>query len=118
MKRFPLVVLLAIVFLPAFLANPHSFVFASSLDNFQTSPWVKKQPYAEKTIQKLGFGLTNGLSGWTALLFEPCRASNPLTGLAKGAWRSIFYTAGGALHAVTFPVPIDVPLPDGGVHFD
>ena len=92
--------------------------YSATFENWKPSPWIKKEPYMEKIINKLGFGLTNGLTGWTALFFEPYCAQNKWTGLVKGAWRTITNTAGGALHIVTFPIPIDLPLPDGGVRFD
>jgi hypothetical protein len=114
MKFFAIVFLILI----AFIFTPNPLSSAATFENWQTSPWVTKEPYMEKIINKLGFGLTNGLTGWTALFFEPCRANNFFTGLVKGSWRTITNTAGGALHIVTFPIPVDIPLPDGGVHFD
>lgn len=50
-----------------------------------------------------------------ALFYEPTRPGNKLLGLAKGIGFAISNTAGGAIHAVTFPVPLDVPLPGGGI---
>ena len=79
---------------------------------------VVKNSLFEKSINKLGFGLLNGLTGWTALFFEPMREENKFTGIVKGSWRTITNTVGGALHILTFPVPIDIPLPDGGVNFE
>lgn len=90
----------------------------ATFENWKSSPWIKKEPYVEKTIHKLGFGLTNGLTGWLALFFEPYCEQNKWTGMVKGAWRTITNTAGGSLHIVTFLIPIDLPLPDGGVRFD
>jgi hypothetical protein len=114
MKCFAVVFAVLLIFIV--ILSPLSF--AGTFENWQASPWVTKEPYMEKIINKLGFGLTNGLTGWTALLFEPCRSNNFFTGLVKGSWRTITNTVGGALHIVTFPIPIDIPLPDGGVHFD
>lgn len=111
MKKFPRII--SLFFILALLsANAWAF------ENWQPSPWVKTSPYTEKIINKLGFGTLNFLTGWTALLFEPTRYDNKFTGIIKGAWRTITNTAGGAIHVVTFFIPVDVPLPDGGVHFD
>jgi len=100
-----------------------ALIFASpaltqaAIENWKPSPWTQEKTYVEKSVGKLGFGILNFITGWSALLFEPTRYSNPFTGLAKGIWRTVTNTAGGALHIVTFPIPIDIPLPDGGVHF-
>lgn len=91
---------------------------SAAIENWQPSPWTKETTYVEKSINKLGFGLLNGLTGWTALFFEPMREENKFTGIVKGAWRTLTNTAGGALHIVTFPIPVDLPLPDGGVSFE
>lgn len=109
LSRILFVVLLFSIFTPV--------SFGATFENWKPSPWVKKEPYMEKIINKLGFGLTNGLTGWLAVFFEPYCAQNKWTGLAKGAWRTITNTVGGSLHIVTFPVPVDIPLPDGGVRF-
>jgi len=81
------------------------------------SSWVKTEPYVEKIGHKLGFGVLNLTTGWTQLFFEPVRH-----GLIKGLYRGIIHTVaatgGGALHAVTFLIPFDIPLPEGGVHFE
>ncbi len=90
----------------------------AAIENLKPSPWVKTEPYTEKIINKLGFGLLNTFLGWTALLFEPARYENKFTGLVKGSWRFVTNTVGGVLHIATFPIPVDIPLPDGGVHFD
>jgi hypothetical protein len=90
----------------------------AGFENWEPSPWTKESTYVEKCVGKFGFGILNVLTGWTAIFWEPTRYSNPFTGVAKGIWRTVTNTAGGALHAATFPIPIDIPLPDGGVHFD
>lgn len=89
----------------------------SGFDNWQKSPWIDEEYYFEKSAHKLGFGVLNGLTGWSALFFEPAR-SGILRGTGKGIWRTLVYTAGGALHAATFPIPLDIPLPEGGVSFE
>lgn len=83
------------------------------------SPWADGATYGDKTVAKLKYGLTNTLLGWTSLFRTPMKSSqageNVLVGIGKGAWNAVGQTVGGALHAVTFPVPqIDVPLPEGG----
>ena len=89
---------------------------------FKASPWTEKTAYADKTTGKLEFGLKNLLGGWTAIFSTPTKfqneGKNVLLGTGKGLVKGIFYTVGGALHTVTFPIPIDVPLPEGGVSFE
>ena len=84
---------------------------------FEPSPWTAKKPYAEKIGNKLGFGILNLGTGWTALFFEPTYGNNVWKGIGRGILYTITDTAGGALHAVTFPIPLDLPLPGGGVQF-
>lgn len=112
MRKFVLVVLAAAVLVsfaaPAFAA----------FDNFKTSPWTKETTYIDKSINKLGFGLTNLTIGWTAIPYEMHKNSNLYTGFFKGIWRTVTNTVGGVLHTATFPIPLDIPLPDGGVNFE
>jgi len=86
---------------------------------FAGSPWTEKTTYGDKMTGKLDFGLRNLLGGWTELITEPKAAydskGNILYGVGRGVYNSIMYTLGGAVHLVTFPVPIDVPLPENGV---
>ncbi|HOE68326.1 MAG TPA: hypothetical protein PK997_06795 [Candidatus Omnitrophota bacterium] len=92
-------------------------VFAN-FDNFQKSPWTEEKTYVDKSVGKLAFGLTNITAGWTALFFETAKHGNIFAGIAKGVWRTGTNTVGGVLHAATFPVAVDIPLPDGGVKFE
>ena len=83
------------------------------------SPWADGATWGEKATGKLKYGLTNTLLGWTSLFREPVQASqageNVFVGIGRGVWDAVGQTVGGALHAVTFPIPqIDVPLPEGG----
>ena len=101
------------------------FFFASALINaplfaawnYPASPWTKENTYTDKMIHKLGFGAMNVLTGWSDILFEPARS-----GLVKGIPLGVVHFAtdvvGGVLHVATFPVPVDIPLPDGGVNFE
>lgn len=112
MKKFALI-LLVIMVLSAF-AVPVNAAF----DEFKSSSWTTEKTYTDKSIHKLGFGLANLTVGWTAIPFEMYRNTNPYTGFFKGLWRTATNTVGGLLHTATFPVPLDVPLPDGGVRFE
>lgn len=85
---------------------------------WKSSHWVKEKPYMEKIGHKLGFGVLNAATGWTAFFFEPPREKNPLAGLVRGIFLTFSHTAGGVLHAATFPLPFDIPLPEGGVSFE
>ena len=83
------------------------------------SPWADGATYGEKATGKLKYGLTNTLLGWTSLFREPVQASqageNVFVGIGRGVWDAVGQTVGGALQAVTFPIPqIDFPLPEGG----
>jgi hypothetical protein len=91
---------------------------SEKFESLEQSPWTQETTYIEKSIHKLGFGLFNSSVGWTALLFEPANHSNFFTGLGKGLWRSVTNTAGGLLHTATFLFPFDIPLPEGGMHYD
>ena len=103
-----LIVIFALIAAPVFAATATS-----------ASPWTKESTYANKTLGKLGFGLKNALLGWTELFTEPYDAhkakGNCLTGIGKGLLNTVVYTVGGVVHVGTFFVPVDVPLPGGGV---
>ncbi|MDP3921020.1 MAG: hypothetical protein Q8R76_09495 [Candidatus Omnitrophota bacterium] len=110
MKKFTrmLVVLVAIAVLPAVA--------------FAGSPWTMESSYGDKAMGKLEFGIKNALGGWTEILTEPKATldadENVLVGIGQGIWNAAFYTVGGLLHIVTFPITsLDVPLPQNGVDF-
>jgi hypothetical protein len=91
---------------------------------FAASPWAEETEYGDKISEKLQFGLKNTLLGWTDIFFEPIRASKKCdscdsiwTGLGKGLTDAIVNEVGGAFHLLTFPLPVDVPLPEDGVQF-
>lgn len=96
-------------------------VFAFPLTSQAASPWTEQETYMAKTGGKLEFGLMNLLLGWTDLYHEPYMAAvenrSVLLGLGKGIVDSIINMVGGAVHLVTFPIPLDCPLPDNGVQF-
>lgn len=98
-----------------FLLTLYLIFSKSSFAALESSSWTKESNYSDKVTHKLGFGFLNAVTGWTALLFEPAKPGNMFTGLAKGLGYTITNTAGGLIHAATFPIPVDVPLPGGGI---
>ena len=86
--------------------------------SFKPSDWTREPTYLGKISQKLGFGFLNITAGWTALFFEPARGQNFFVGVAKGIGYTFTNTAGGILHAATFPIPLDIPLPQGGIAYE
>ncbi len=94
--------------------------FAESFTSVKPSSWAKQESYGDKTVHKLGFGLLNITVGWVAIPFQISKHmdTNPYTGLAKGLWLTATNTVGGVLHTATFPIPLDIPLPAGGVQFE
>ena len=96
-------------------------VFLTQSLAFAASPWMSEPTYTAKTGAKLGFGLKNALLGWTELLTRPVayhdEGKNVYEGIGAGLANTVVYTAGGAIHAVTFFVPVDLPLPNNGVQF-
>ena len=85
---------------------------------FEPSDWTHEPTYLGKISQKLGFGFLNITAGWTALFFEPCKDQNFFVGIGKGIGYMATNTAGGILHAATFPIPLDIPLPQGGIAYE
>lgn len=89
---------------------------------FAGSPWTEKTTYAEKVNGKLSFGAKNLLLGWTDLFYQPHAAQkdgkNPWGAFGKALITAPLITVGGAVHFVTFPIPVDVPLPHNGVQLD
>jgi len=83
--------------------------------SFEPSPWAEEPTYLGKISQKLGFGFLNITAGWTELFFEPTRDKNFFVGVGKGIGLFVTDTLGGVLHAATFPIPVDIPLPQGGI---
>lgn len=86
--------------------------------SFEPSDWTREPTYLGKISQKLGFGFLNISAGWTALFFEPYKDQNFFVGIGKGIGYMVSNTAGGILHAATFPVPLDIPLPNGGIAYE
>lgn len=96
------------------------FALASSAyaGSFEPSDWVQESTYLEKISHKLGFGFLNMTAGWTAFFFEPAKDQNFFVGVGKGTVYSFTNTVGGVLHAATFPLPLDIPLPHGGIAYE
>lgn len=88
---------------------------APSAAMFPPSDWTRETTYADKISHKLGFGFLNIAAGWTAFFYEPCKNGNFFANLGKGVLFLTTNTVGGVLHAATFPVPVDIPLPYGGI---
>lgn len=86
------------------------------------SPWTEESTYSGKVVGKLNFGFKNALLGWTELFYEPHAAAvdgkSAWAGLGKGLVDFPLNTIGGAVHLVTFLIPVDVPLPHNGVNFE
>jgi hypothetical protein len=99
-------------------------MFVTPVAGFAASPWTEETTYGDKMSEKAQFGLLNTLFGWTDIIWEPIRGTkgcascdNFWKGLGKGAVDALVNEVGGAIHLITFPLMIDVPLPDNGVHF-
>ena len=86
------------------------------------SPWLAEKKYDQKIAHKFSYGLTNIFFGWTEIFYEPLKAAkreeNALIGTGKGILHAVGITLGGALHLLTFPVPIDIPLFHDGIGVD
>ncbi|HCM41939.1 MAG TPA: hypothetical protein PLY88_07755 [Candidatus Omnitrophota bacterium] len=85
------------------------------------SPWSEGKNYSEKTGGKAVFGVKNTLLGWTAIFTETIKYEYHLEkkkgweGFCVGIAKSVLYTATGAIHLVTFPIPVDFPNMGEGV---
>lgn len=105
-KLLAILIMLGVMFAPAAMAQ---------------SPWMDSKTYSEKVTGKLSFGFKNLALGWTEIFYQPHAVAvdgkNGWTGLGKGLVYALADTVGGAVHLVTFLVPVDVPLPDNGVNY-
>ena len=86
------------------------------------SPWVNEKTREAKAMGKLLHGGKNLLLGWTELITEPDEAlwggTSVAAGILRGTWNAIGQTLGGAAQVLTFPyTSLDIPLPEGGVHW-
>ena len=101
-----------------FLVLPIFASVAYAYEPVKASPWAEETTYGEKALGKLEFGLINLGLGWTEVLSEPYQAdkagANAWRAIGTGICNAVFDTVGGALHAGTFFIPVDVPLPEGG----
>ena len=100
MKKVALLLVLAIMAMP---------VVGFSADN-----------YGSAVSEKLQTGITNTLLGWTKVFSVPYDYSqagmNTWAGVGKGMVDAVLCTGLGAFNLVTFPIPTEFPLPDGGVN--
>lgn len=75
--------------------------------------------YSDAVSSKLQSGLTNTLLGWTKIFSVPhdyqAEKKNPWAGVGKGLVDATVCTVGGAFNLLTFPLPAEMTLPDGGV---
>ena len=83
---------------------------------FAASPWTEKTTYGEKTVGKLGYGLTNTVLGWTKLFTTPNEYSNEKKnvwqGVGQGLIDTTVTTVLGAVQLVTFLIPADIEIPN------
>jgi len=107
-KTFSILIVLSLLVTPAYAC-------------FESSSWTEADGYFAKTGQKLCFGVKNLALGILDIFYEPHRAQSEgnsvALGILKGWSDAVFNIVEGALHIVTFPIPLDIPLPDGGVDF-
>ncbi|MDD3294861.1 MAG: hypothetical protein PHG20_09280 [Geobacteraceae bacterium] len=86
---------------------------------FAASPWTEEKGYGDKISGKLQYGLTNTLLGWIDIFATPNEYANEgknvWAGVGQGLVDAVTNTVGGAIQLVTFPIPADLPLPNGGV---
>jgi hypothetical protein len=114
-NKFP--ALLAFIF--SFFITSQACAKETSSDKaWETSAWTRTHPYFNQIGHKLGFGILNLGTGWMALFQEPFRPGGFFKGFVRGIAYTVIYEAGGGLHAVTFPIPVDIPLPRGGLSFE
>jgi len=82
---------------------------------FAASPWTEEKTYGEKTVGKLGYGLTNTVLGWTKIISTPndysSAGKNVWQGVGQGLMDAAVTTVLGAVQLVTFPIPADIPIP-------
>jgi len=78
--------------------------------------------YSDAVTSKLSSGLTNTLLGWTKIFSVPhdyaAAKKNPWAGVGKGLTDGLICTVGGAFNLLTFPIPAEMTLPDGGVNLN
>src|SRR5437868_2336723 len=75
------------------------------------SPWTEGKTYSDKVVGKLDYGFKNLALGWVDVFYEPHRyqteGKNAWKGLGKGLIDAPLNEIGGALHLVTFLIPVD-----------
>ncbi len=78
--------------------------------------------YSDAVGAKLSSGLTNTILGWTKIFSVPndyrLAGKNAWAGFGKGLSDATVTTVGGAFNLITFPIPTNITLPDGGVNLN
>lgn len=99
-----------------------SLLVAPSLVWAEASPWAEEETYGNKTKGKLDFGIKNAFGGWTEMFTQPYddhkEGKNAMVGAGQGFFNAVVDTVGGVIHTGTFFIPVDAPLPNGGVQTD
>lgn len=79
--------------------------------------------YAAAAGKKMDFGLVNTMMGWTEFFTEPgerCKEHKHFEAVFPGIFAGTFNAAAdtslGLLNFATSPIPVSVPLPEGGVN--
>lgn len=95
------------------------FLIVLSVVLAPASAFAQEGSYADTVSAKLQGGLTNTLLGWSKIVSVPYdyqqAKKNPWAGVGKGLVDGLVCTVGGAFNLVTFPIPGEFTLPDGGV---
>src|SRR3990167_627260 len=110
-------ILVGILVLSMLIAPVQPFAFAGKVewtDPVKTS-WDVATYYPERILLNLGTGLENLTLGWTDILVRPHRVEFPPYGIVEGVFNSVIFTVGGALKVAFFWLPVNIPLPHGGV---
>lgn len=82
------------------------------------SPWADNPDYLSKTGGKFWFGLKNSLFSWVQPWTEANdpKYSTEWEGFCAGIGKTVVYTGSGLIQLATFPIPVDFPYLEKGVH--
>ncbi len=125
MKYFQSLILagvLTALFLTSAFAETKAPVSAVAAEPVQTPPTALEK-YGERCKEKLDFGMQNFLVGWTSIVSTtpgmPAGKKDILpwvSGTGQGLVLGTVNTVGGFVNALTFPIAVKFPLPQGGVN--